>query len=410
MPKKQVGNFILAERLGKGAYGKLWKGYSSAAGGEPVFVRAVQRRKEEDVDRLKREAQFLRRTSHANIVAFRDVKKTVSHLYLFSEYCPCTLAGLLRAPEPLSKATAWRYCAQLAAGLRALHGTAAQAHCDLQPRNILVEPGPGPGPAPDPLLKIANCAFGLRVRSNSYTAPEVLQGEAPKPAADVWSMGVIFLELLEGARPHRGRSFDAQAAAERSEGPSRELLLALLQRNPAKRPCSADLERRVAALAVAATSASLPTVPVSRAGWVRRLWTGFGFWDFCLGMATGAGRAGSTWLDWVRSPPILNSSLWTSCALVAAASPPWSSGRAGRAASRAVAQLRRALRLGSLAKTLLRGAAGGRISKPQPPGLPAARSTINRDPLTSFVVGQLQASHLFRLRTAQLFPRILYSM
>lgn len=45
------------------------------------------------------------------------------------------------------------------------------------------------------------------------------------------------------------------------------------------------------------------------------------------------------------------------------------------------------------------------------PALPqSADGDCSRGPLAAFCIGQLQSSHLFRLRTAQLFPRILYLM
>ncbi|CAG8559274.1 360_t:CDS:2, partial [Racocetra fulgida] len=46
-----------------------------------------------------------------------------------------------------------------------------------------------------------------------YLAPEVLQGEKFTQAADIYSFGIIMIEILTGQRPFDGYSFDAELAA-----------------------------------------------------------------------------------------------------------------------------------------------------------------------------------------------------
>ncbi|CAG8454729.1 10451_t:CDS:1, partial [Racocetra fulgida] len=46
-----------------------------------------------------------------------------------------------------------------------------------------------------------------------YLAPEVLKGEQFTQAADIYSFGIIMIEILTGRRPYDGYNFDAEFAA-----------------------------------------------------------------------------------------------------------------------------------------------------------------------------------------------------
>lgn len=84
-------------------------------------------------------------------------------------------------------------------------------HRDLKPENILLS-----GKESDVVLKIADFGLSRRVLPDNYVetvrgspfymAPEVLQFQRYDYKVDMWSVGVILFELLNGYPPFRGRT------------------------------------------------------------------------------------------------------------------------------------------------------------------------------------------------------------
>ena len=89
-------------------------------------------------------------------------------------------------------------------------------HCDLKSSNILVDKNWnikladfGLSRIRDPSSRHAlskEKARKLRVGTPNWMAPEILRGEKYEEASDVYSFGIVLLELLTGKIPHRGLS------------------------------------------------------------------------------------------------------------------------------------------------------------------------------------------------------------
>jgi len=94
---------------------------------------------------------------------------------------------------------------QILHGLRYMHEQMKQVHRDIKPANILL--------TSEGLVKLSD--FGVskqldstadvamtQVGSTAYMAPERLKGEAYSYPSDVWSVGVVLLEMLLGLHPY----------------------------------------------------------------------------------------------------------------------------------------------------------------------------------------------------------------
>ncbi|CUM54522.1 uncharacterized protein AC631_02279 [Debaryomyces fabryi] len=147
-----------------------------------------------------REVKYLQELRHPNVIELVDVFLTTNNLNLVLEFLPCDLEVLIKDTSIVFKPSdikSW-----LLMTLRGIHHCHRNfiLHRDLKPNNLLL--------APDGELKIAD--FGLarslgnadelltsNVVTRWYRAPELLFGARHYTVAvDIWSIGIIFAELM----------------------------------------------------------------------------------------------------------------------------------------------------------------------------------------------------------------------
>jgi hypothetical protein len=153
---------------------------------------------------------------------------------------------------------------QLVQGLRALHD-AGKLHRDVKPSNVRVTPEGRVvlldfGIALE-LKRAADESDGAIMGTPLYVSPERAAGEVPTPASDWYAVGVMLYEALAGRPPFEGSSIDllmtktsqdalAPSTWARGIPPDlEELCVALMQRDPARRPDGTDILRRLGAVA-----------------------------------------------------------------------------------------------------------------------------------------------------------------
>ncbi len=163
--------------------------------------------------RFKQELSLSRRLAHPNVARLYDLGTHAGRRFLTMELLEGTdLRAWLKTQRP-SPLTATRFARQICAGLGAAHQLGI-IHRDLKPENVFMTTGG--------VLKLMD--FGLAKREEAddnltvsgffagtpgYVAPEQIAdfGTATY-AADLYSFGVLFYEMLVGARPfvHKERS------------------------------------------------------------------------------------------------------------------------------------------------------------------------------------------------------------
>ena len=155
--------------------------------------------------RFQSEAQAAANLAHPNIVTVYDYGQDGNRAYIVMEFVEGRdLKSVIRAESPLPMDRAIDLMAQACAALGYAH-RAGLVHCDVKPQNLIV--------TPDGRLKVTD--FGIaRAISQSmpqnvetvwgtphYFSPEQAAGEAPTPASDVYSLGVVMYEMLSGQLP-----------------------------------------------------------------------------------------------------------------------------------------------------------------------------------------------------------------
>eukprot|EP00735_Rhodelphis_limneticus_P003810 TRINITY_DN15331_c0_g1::TRINITY_DN15331_c0_g1_i1::g.22718::m.22718 TRINITY_DN15331_c0_g1::TRINITY_DN15331_c0_g1_i1::g.22718 ORF type:complete len:758 (+),score=47.65,sp/F4JBP3/ATG1B_ARATH/46.86/2e-80,Pkinase/PF00069.20/9.6e-77,Pkinase_Tyr/PF07714.12/1.2e-47,DUF3543/PF12063.3/1.9e-09,Kdo/PF06293.9/7.9e-05,APH/PF01636.18/4.4e+02,APH/PF01636.18/0.2,MIT/PF04212.13/1.3e+03,MIT/PF04212.13/0.49,Kinase-like/PF14531.1/1.8e+03,Kinase-like/PF14531.1/0.28,ABC1/PF03109.11/0.34,DUF605/PF04652.11/11 TRINITY_DN len=255
---KIVGDYQFGEKLGKGSFARVYKGYHLKTG-QPVAVKVMEHRELKGVtkENLQTEINILRKLDHPNIVRLCDLIVGKCHIYLFLEFCNLgDLSRYIKKHGPLSEDKTRELLRQLSSGLEVLHNQNV-IHRDLKPQNLLLC-----GDEDAPTLKLADFGFARYFEpqkmmetlcgSPLYMAPEVLSHNKYDAKADLWSVGVILYEMLFRRTPYDGenprqlldriRSREVSFPADcRVSAEAQHLIKILLCRDPTRRASHQDL-------------------------------------------------------------------------------------------------------------------------------------------------------------------------
>ena len=199
-----LGNYQLGDCLGRGAFGSVYRGLNYM-NGETVAVKQIQLGNipKAELGEIMSEIDLLKNLHHPNIVKYKGSEKTKDYLYIILEYCEngslhhiCKRFG--KFPEGLVSV----YISQVLQGLIYLHDQGV-IHRDIKGANILT--------TKDGSVKLAD--FGVATKTGAmienavvgspyWMAPEVIDQSGATTASDIWSVGCVVVELLEGKPPY----------------------------------------------------------------------------------------------------------------------------------------------------------------------------------------------------------------
>ncbi|RZU31863.1 protein kinase domain-containing protein [Blastococcus saxobsidens] len=211
------GSVVLGDRyelqdlIATGGMGQVWRGRDLRLD-RAVAVKVLRSEYADDpgfAARFRAEATHAAALSHPNIAAVHDygestVESTGEHIaYLVMELVDGDpLSALLSQDGPLDPDTAMSVLRQAAAALAEAH-RAGLVHRDVKPANILVRPdgrvkltdfGIAWSAASVPLTQA-----GQVIGTPQYMSPEQASGEKPRPASDVYALGLVGYEALTGS-------------------------------------------------------------------------------------------------------------------------------------------------------------------------------------------------------------------
>ncbi|GAA3109784.1 hypothetical protein GCM10020254_64750 [Streptomyces goshikiensis] len=209
-----AGRYRLLGPLGRGGMGIVWRARDEVLGREVAVkeVRAPAGLDQAEVTRmyrrLEREAWAAARVSHRGVVTVYDVATEDGRPWIVMELVRgLSLADVLEAEGPLTPQRAAHFGEQVLAALRSAH-EAGVLHRDVKPANVLV--------ANDGRVVLSD--FGIAslegssaitmtgevIGSPEFTAPERALGRDPGPGSDLWSLGVMLYQAVEGCPPSGG--------------------------------------------------------------------------------------------------------------------------------------------------------------------------------------------------------------
>ncbi len=222
MIAESIGHYRIIKKLGEGGMGEVYLALDTKLD-RKVAIKVLQPDSlaEENLKkRLLREAQAAARLDHSNICAVYDVNEADSLTFIVMQYIEGeTLADEMQR-QPLELRTALAIAEQAAEGLAEAHAHGI-IHRDLKPQNMMI--------TRRGQVKILDFGLAKQVRTSDavdfeaptaailsmpgqvigtmpYMSPEQLQGEPLDARSDVFSLGVIFYEMLAGKHPFKDQS------------------------------------------------------------------------------------------------------------------------------------------------------------------------------------------------------------
>jgi serine/threonine-protein kinase len=243
MLARQFPQLDSIEHLGQGGMGVVYKARQRQLN-RLVAVKILPPSVGEDpafAERFMREAQALARLNHPNIVQVYDFGQTNEFFYFVMEYVDgVNLRALIREGK-LKPEEALRIVPQICEALQFAHDEGI-VHRDIKPENILIDKKGRVKIADFGLAKILGHAAedlsltgtGQLMGTLGYMAPEQLQ-QAHKVdhRADIYSLGVVFYEMLTGQLPI-GR-FEPPSKKVQIDFRLDEIVLRSLESEPARR-------------------------------------------------------------------------------------------------------------------------------------------------------------------------------
>ena len=294
-PGTRLGVYEIVMQIGAGGMGEVYRATDSNLK-RSVAIKVLPASVAGDADRLarfQREAEVLAALNHPNIAAIYGLEKTPTFTALVMELVEGDDLSqrIARGPIPLDEALP--IAEQIADALEAAHERGI-IHRDLKPANIKVRADGtvkvldfGLAKAMDPAgassanamnsptLSMHATHAGIILGTAAYMSPEQAAGKPVDKRADLWSFGVVVLEMLTGQPVFTGETVSHVLASvlkidpdwtvlpATTPAPLRRLLRRCLEKDRRRRLDSAvaarlDIEEALAAPLVADEAAAQP--------------------------------------------------------------------------------------------------------------------------------------------------------
>ena len=206
-----IGKYEVVDLVGKGSMGLVYKGFDPHIR-RAVALKTIRRDRlssdvEDSLVRFKHEAQAIGRLSHNGIVSVYDFGEEEDYVFLVMEFVEGhNLNEYFSQGRRFSIEDSVSIVAQLLDALDHAHEQGV-IHRDIKPANIILKS--------NGMIKIADFGIahiysseitevGLIMGTPCYMAPEQFRGEQVDCRADLYSVGVLFFQLLTGLRPFNG--------------------------------------------------------------------------------------------------------------------------------------------------------------------------------------------------------------
>lgn len=211
----EISGYKIEKQIGKGGMAKVYLATHEGLNRQ-VAIKVMNRQLDDDgndnnfSDRFIREARIVASLTHQNIVTIYDVGLSDGHHYIAMEYLPGGVTLDHKLKKGMSKKEGLETIKQIGSALGFAHSNGI-IHRDVKPENILFR-GDGTAVLTDFGIAKASAsetkmtATGMVIGTPTYMSPEQAQGFDIGPFSDIYSLGVVFYEILTGKVPYSAES------------------------------------------------------------------------------------------------------------------------------------------------------------------------------------------------------------
>ncbi len=253
--REKIGKYEIVSELGRGGMGVVYKAWEESLQ-RFVAIKMLGDQLTHDevvVQRFLREARAVADLNHPNVVQVFAVDTHKGRPYFAMEYVEGeSLTELIRTSHRVDPHRAVQLLKEAAAGLAASHAKGV-VHRDIKPDNIMLTKHGGVKVVDFGVAKIDDpdsklTATGMAVGTPNYISPEVCLGKEVDARSDLFSLGIVFFEMLAGETPfHADSPIAMMTAVVNAEIPDittlnsevdehiRLILGQMLEKNPARR-------------------------------------------------------------------------------------------------------------------------------------------------------------------------------
>ncbi len=229
-PGTKLGTrYEIVQMLGQGGMGAVYKAMDQEIG-RMVALKVIKPElalNEEILQRFKQELIFARRITHKSVIRIFDLGEADGVKFITMEFIEGKdLKSVVTEKGRLSFEECADIVSQICTALEAAHAEGV-VHRDLKPQNVMV----------DKSGRVIVMDFGIArtmepgsmtqtgalLGTPDYMSPEQVMGEHVDPRSDLFTLGVIFYELLVGALPYKADTVSAAMYKRTKEIPPRPI-------------------------------------------------------------------------------------------------------------------------------------------------------------------------------------------
>ncbi len=217
----RVGRYEIRSLIGSGGMGEVYLCHDATLD-RPIalkFLPSQFTKQEAQVQRFEREARAASALNHPNIITIHEIGQDNGHHFIATEFVEGQTLRTRISAGPITTAEAVNIVRQIASGLAAAH-SAGVVHRDIKPENVMLRPDglvklldfglAKPLPPTSTSTNLTSQSISLQtdpaalMGTLAYLSPEQVRGEKVDHRTDIFSLGVVFVELLTGSRPFKG--------------------------------------------------------------------------------------------------------------------------------------------------------------------------------------------------------------